>query len=464
MEIESRLRRLLDGFSALVAYWDAQLRNRYANRAYAEWFGLTPESMQGKHFADVLNQQMRERIQPHLQRVLAGEEQRFEVSITGDQGQVRHCDAHYLPDRVGGEVVGFFVVVFDVTALKNTRDELAEAQRLGKLGSWAWDAVADRITWSPELYALFGRDPARPPPTYAELPNNYTPDSWVRHQQVVDEALRSGRSYEAELEIVRDDGTHGWIVAHGQAWRNAQGEVVKLQGTAQDVTERKRMELALLDSRNELRDMVAHQETAREQERRHIAHELHDELGQLLSALNMDIGVLRMQAAADSRQKKALQDMQAIVDRIFQITRNVTTSLRPGALEFGLVPALEWLVQDFNRRWGIECTLDVSDEAWPLDEWRAAAVFRIAQESLTNVARHACASRVQITLRRAGGMLHLQVRDNGCGFDAAQSRTPNRFGLLGMRERALSMGGRLTIDSALGRGTQVELVVPMQPG
>ncbi len=91
-------------------------------------------------------------------------------------------------------------------------------------------------------------------------------------------------------------------------------------------------------------------------------------------------------------------------------------------------------------------------------------MFRIAQESLTNVARHACASRVQITLRRAGGMLHLQVRDNGCGFDAAQSRTPNRFGLLGMRERARSMGGRLTIDSALGRGTQVELVVPMQPG
>lgn len=463
MNIESRLRQLLDGFSALVAYWDAQLTNRYANQAYAAWFGLTPEAMQGRHLTEVLGARMQEQIQQYLRGVLAGEEQRFQVSIVGEQGRLRHCDAHYLPDRSHGEVVGFFVVVLDVTALKNTRDELAEAQRLGRLGSWAWDAVADRITWSPELYALFGRALTLPPPVYTELSRNYTPESWAEHQRVVDEALRTGRSYEAELEIVRDDGSRGWIVAHGQAWRDASGAVVKLQGTAQDVTERKRMELALLDSRNELREMVAHQEAAREQERRHIARELHDELGQLLSALNMDIGVLRMQATADARQAKALQDMQGIVDRIFQITRNVTTSLRPGALEFGLVPALEWLVQDFDLRWGIGCELEVSGEEWPLGELRAAAVFRIAQESLTNVARHACASHVRIQLKRAGAQLHLQVHDNGCGFDAAQSRVPNRFGLLGMRERARALGGRLLIDSAPGRGTLVELVVPMQP-
>jgi PAS domain S-box-containing protein len=463
MNIESRLGVLLDGFPAPVAYWDGELRNHYANHAYAAWFGMPIEAIRGRHISEVLDARLLEQNRDHLAAALTGAQQTFYRSILDARGSLRHTETHYLPDRAAGDgagAKGFFVVVFDVTDLRNTKDELDEAQRLGKLGSWAWDVRADRISWSPELYALFGRDPALAPPDYAGLAAYYTAPSWRLHQAAVDQALANGQPYEIELEIIRDDGTRRWVVAHGQVQRDACGTVVKLQGTGQDVTERKRMELALRASRNELREMVAYQEAAREEERRHIARELHDELGQLLSALNMDVGVLRLHAAADPRQMKTITDMQGIVDRIFQVTRNVTTSLRPGALEFGLVPALEWLAQDFDRRWCIECTLDAPDEDWPLDEFRTAMMFRIAQESLTNAARHACASRVEISLRCDGETLRLEVRDNGCGFDVAQSRAAHHFGLLGMRERARALGGHLQIDSTPGAGTSIVLAVP----
>lgn len=463
MNIVLRLKVLLDELPAMVAYWDDELRNQYANQAYVEWFGLTPQDMLGKHIREVIGEQLFALNHQYIQGALDGVEQRFDRSIVDVSGEKRHTQAHYLPDQVDGKVVGFFVLVVEITHLNRVKEELSQAQRIGKLGSWWWDARTDHTHWSPELYRLFGRAPELPAPSYAELARYYTAQSWDIHNAGVERTLETGQPYELELEFVHEDGSHGWLVAHAQAQCDAQGKVVKLYGTAQDVTDRKLMELELLASRNELRDMMAHQEAAREEERRHIARELHDELGQLLSALNMDVGVLRLQADQAPHLMKTINDMQSIVDQIFLVTRSVTTSLRPAALDFGLVPALEWLADDFSLRWGIDVKLVMPADNLPLSEARAATLFRISQESLTNVARHAAATRVHLSLRLQGDRLRLCIQDNGRGFEVTRPREHSGFGLLSMRERVLSLGGTLQIDSAPDSGTTITVDIPTDP-
>lgn len=460
MKIDPRLQVLLDELPAMVAYWDRDLRNRYGNKAYLEWFGVTPQQMQGRHIAEVIGEHLYALNRPYLDGVLGGVMQTFDRTIVDASGVRRDTQAHYIPDHVDGAVAGFFALVTDLTDLKKTSEELSEAQRIGRLGSWAWYPKSDRTVWSRELYRLFGRDPELPAPSYAELSRYYTPQSWQVHNAGVERTLKAGEPYELELEYVREDGTRGWLIAHAQAQHDASGQVVKMHGTAQDVTERKKIELELLASRNQLREMVAHHEVACEEERKHIARELHDELGQLLSALKRDVALLSDKAGGDPSLSGTLADMRALLDKTFEVTRSVTCSLRPAALDFGLVPALEWLAQEFEQRWQTCCVLDLQGEELPLRDALAATIFRVVQESLTNVARHAHASCVEVSMRHADGRLFLRIRDNGCGFDEAKASGQPGFGLLSMRERVLSVGGRVQITSAPGQGTVVSIDVP----
>lgn len=226
-----------------------------------------------------------------------------------------------------------------------------------------------------------------------------------------------------------------------------------------DISERMRIEKELVDSRERLRELAAHHDTVREKERKHIAGEIHDELGSLLTALKMDISLLRMNAAEGTELRGRIEQMRELVEQTIGVVRHVATQLRPTALNLGIVPALEWLVEDFVRRTGIACTFGADDEIG-MDDAQATAVFRIVQESLTNVARHAAAGTVAVRLTRRAAGIDLSIRDDGGGFDPAAQVRRDAFGLLGLRERALLLGATLAIDSAPGRGTVVALAIP----
>ena len=214
------------------------------------------------------------------------------------------------------------------------------------------------------------------------------------------------------------------------------------------------------EQKERLRAMAAQAEAVREQERKSIAREVHDELGQVLTALRMDLTWLDLQGLASQPGIGAkLADMRTLVDRAIQGVRDVATTLRPAVLDMGLAPALQWLAEEFQRKSGIGCRCELHDTGLAVDEERSVAVFRIAQEALTNVTRHANAKAVHLSLRGLSGRLHLQIRDDGVGFEP-QAINGGAFGLLGMRERALAMGGRLDIASRPGEGTRVELEVP----
>ena len=230
-----------------------------------------------------------------------------------------------------------------------------------------------------------------------------------------------------------------------------------------DVSERVRAEEALRRSHAEIQELALAASTAREQEKSRIARELHDELGQALTALKIDVGWLRDHVGeVPPRVGEKLVSMQRLLDGTVAAARRISSDLRPLMLDdLGLTAAAEWLVQNFGARTGIACELVLGGGDLDLPDPYATAVFRVLQESLTNVAKHARARKVEVTLERAGDDVTLMVRDDGSGFATRDPRKPGSFGLLGLRERADLLGGTLAVESLPGQGTTVELRLPL---
>jgi signal transduction histidine kinase len=218
------------------------------------------------------------------------------------------------------------------------------------------------------------------------------------------------------------------------------------------------------DLDEQLRALSAHVESVREEERTGIAREIHDELGQALTALKMDIAWLERRAPSDDFRDK-LHGMAEMTNDLVDVVRRISAELRPAVLDdVGLLAAIEWQAQEFERRTGTSCdvTSNLGDRALPRD--LSTAVFRILQEALTNIARHAEATRVAIDLVEDGPRLRLTVNDNGKGIQKEAAHGPRSLGLLGMRERARHLGGTATVRGAPEGGTVVSLDVPFERG
>ncbi|MGY2376446.1 histidine kinase [Pseudomonas sp. SDO524_S393] len=228
-----------------------------------------------------------------------------------------------------------------------------------------------------------------------------------------------------------------------------------------DVTELRRTLAALQQSEAQLRELSAHLETVREEEKARIAREVHDELGQMLTVLKLETSMCELAyAQLDPGLHERLNSMKRLIAQLFQLVRDVATALRPPILDAGIASAIEWQARRFEARTQIPCLVQVPDNLPILSDAKAIGLFRILQEALTNVMRHAQAHTVELTLAREGAALRLTISDDGVGFVQAQGR-PLSFGLVGMRERVLIMGGQLHLESALGEGTTLSVTVPL---
>jgi PAS domain S-box-containing protein len=230
-----------------------------------------------------------------------------------------------------------------------------------------------------------------------------------------------------------------------------------------DITLRKQHEDALRESQRELRELSARVLEAREEEKTRLARELHDELGQLLTALKMDLGWLRERLPEGSESAARAAEMSGLLDRTVHSTRRISADLRPLMLDdLGLADAATWLVDDFAKRSGVACRIDVSENLPDLSKAIATTVYRAIQESLTNIGRHAGASNAWVVLGVEDSAVHVEVEDDGRGIapeDLAKSRS---LGLKGMRERIAFLGGSLEIARAPRGGTRLKMRVPMQ--
>jgi hypothetical protein len=261
----------------------------------------------------------------------------------------------------------------------------------------------------------------------------------------------------------RLDGSAMWVEGDYMCFYDSAGRITGHFGVQRDVTDRTLAAEELERSRGELRALAARLQTTREEERTRIAREIHDELGQALTALKLDLAWLEARPARNNSGafRKGASSITGRIDETMEIVRRIASELRPSVLDqLGLEAAIEWLVQEAAKRTGIAVTLH-TDEFPGLNDQLASHAFRIIQEALTNVTRHSKATRVDVTVRHLGTSIILGVEDNGVGFTPESLSGLGSLGLVGMRERAMACGGSLTVQGKPGEGTAIVVIIPV---
>jgi PAS domain S-box-containing protein len=351
-------------------------------------------------------------------------------------------------------------------ALRKSEASLSEAQRISHIGNWEWDIDTNELIWSDEVYRifevshdLFGR-------TYEEVLDYIHPDDRQAVQEAVTNAFFERKPYSVVHRIIPSGGGEKTVQEQGEIIFDQNGIPLRMVGTIQDVTEQKKTEEQLLSSQEQLRNLFAHLQTVREKEREKIAREIHDEFGTMLTALKIDISWLekKMARAHPNTVERLHKDLELLSSAIKTVQR-ISSELRPGILDhLGLAAATEWQVKEFATRMGIKWHVDIDIENADIYREFSISVFRILQESLTNIARHASASSVRVTLQKRDDDLYMEITDDGKGISDDQLVNPQSFGLIGIRERVEHMGGEAEIGRAPQGGTTVSIKIPIRQG
>ena len=254
-ESEAGMRLVADNIPSMVAYWNRDLGCRFANRAYREWFGWTGSGRVPEPGSVLPGLDFSGTDRRHVEQVLAGVPQHFELTAPGPDGLARHLVADYVPDGSQGGTVGFLVQMTDVTALTNSQRALQrstaalhEAQRVGRIGSWEWLVDEDRMVWSPEMFRIAGADAAEAPQTRADRASLYTAESLARWENLIDRAMALHEPFQAEFEFQRGEQATGWIDVRAEPVMDGRGRVVAVRGTGQDISARKKAEMELVRS------------------------------------------------------------------------------------------------------------------------------------------------------------------------------------------------------------------------
>lgn len=334
-----------------------------------------------------------------------------------------------------------------------------ELTELSSDASWEQDAHF-RFTRFSTTTLETGLSPLMIGATPWQLPVDPDASDWPAHRAML-EAHQPFKNF--EYKLLADGMSVQWLSASGKPQFDADGNFTGYRGTSRNITDRKLAEEALRHSQAELRQLAANLERVKEDERKRIAQDIHDDLGQNLLALKMDVATLLTRTGeAHPKLHQRARIVLHNIDATIQSVKSIINDLRPATLELGLYPAVEWQIKQFERRNGIACKLASNSESvFGLDEGRTAALFRILQESLTNVVSHAEATEVEIALNQDERGFSMQIQDNGKGLQLGDYRKPNSFGLIGIRERIDSLGGELTIASRPGQGTLLSISIPI---
>jgi PAS domain S-box-containing protein len=386
--------------------------------------------------------------------------------IVRPDGSVRHLRSVGRPtvDQSGAlEFVGSVVDVTDSCMaqerLHRSQSLLAEGQKISHTGSWVLNLTTRELAWSDEHFRIWGVDPADFTPTFETGVQFIHPDDRRASIQEFQEATERRSEFRREFRIVRSDGTIRHVLSVGRPRVGPTGDLTEYTGTIVDITDRKHDDAVR-------RDLQRRLAVSQEDERRRIARELHDEFGQQLSALALRLAQLKRDVGRRSGLAEQLAALEALTRQLDQELEQIIWRLRPTVLDdLGLVAAFENYIRQWAAKSGVECALHVNGaEMGNMTSEIETALYRIGQEALNNVAKHAQAGNATVLLDRSAGRVSLIVEDDGIGFDVAeQLGLRQRFGVTGMRERALLLGGEFDIESTSGKGTTVVARIPLPP-
>ncbi|GEM_PF-6025148 len=472
-ERDEVLKLFVEHSPAAIGMLDNEMRYVVASRRWMTDYGLGERNIIGRSHYEIFPE-ISQRWKDIHKRCLAGATERC------DEDPFLRADGHtdwvkweICPWRKADGGVGGIIIFSELVterkraeAMLKERDELlTETGRLAKVGGWEFDPLTSIGTWTEEVARIHDMDPHEK--TSAETGLSFYRGKHRRTiERAIKEAIESGKPYDLELEMITAKGVRKWVRTIGHPVKEG-SRVVKVRGSFQDITERKQAEEVQRENSRQLEILSRRLLSAQETERRQIARELHDEIGQLLTVIKLDLQTVLRQSKVASLAPAVKESMEAI-DRAVARVRDLSLDLRPSMLDdLGLVPTLRWYVQRQTNRVAADISLDVPVSIPRVTPDIETACFRVAQEALTNAVRHAAATKIDVTLTVQDDAIELTVRDNGKGFDARVAHrhmmAGSGFGLLGMHERAQLAGGQLKLDSRPGAGTTVHARFPLTP-
>ncbi|MBF0506924.1 MAG: PAS domain S-box protein [Nitrospirae bacterium] len=356
----------------------------------------------------------------------------------------------------------------EISRHKKSQENLKElAQRFqlaaasGQLGIWDWYVPSDFMVWNDRMLELYGISGEDFPNSIQAWINSLHPADSAKAIGECEAALRGEKEFDTEFRVMHADGTVKVLKANAIVIRDADGKPVRMLGLNRDVTEVRKMTSELNKSNEQLRNLTAHLHSVREEERTRIAREIHDELGQALTAQKMELSWLRDKYGD---HKAIYEKTGAMLDALNATIRSVKlicTELRPSILDdFGLIDAMQWQANEFQTKTRIECAVENLHKDIQVDKDRSTVLFRIFQETLTNVLKHARATKVTARLAKDNDNIVLEVTDNGKGITDKELSKHQSFGLLGMRERVHPWGGKVEITGYKNKGTTVKVTMP----
>ena len=463
---EEDLRAVIEGLAdgAVVVVEDEIV---FCNAMLTEISGYPREEILGKSPLDFVHSDDRARAAEGIGEVLAGE-----PTGVGNYLMVR-ANGEVAPTEVSSALIMFegkqaiASVIRDVSERKKAEEQLLkseahlqESQRIAHVGSWEFDIETGHGVWSEENYRLFGLAKDFQP-SYEGFLKLVHPDDQEAVMNDTSGALKAGRLLINDHRIVRSDGDVRFHHAEAVVEADALGNPVRVVGISQDITERKTEE-RLRGAHEQLRALTAHLQTVREEERRAIAVEVHDDMAQVMVALRLDIEWLRGASASGEDLTDRLDAMVSLMDGAIDVGSRLITRLRPGVLDdLGITAAIDWLAEDFEKRTGIECLVTNDRREAVVGSDIATCMYHVLQEALTNVMRHAGASRVRIRIDPSRDhQVVMEVEDDGVGATDEDLSRSTALGVLGMKERTAALGGTVEISGASNQGTNVRVTLP----
>jgi PAS domain S-box-containing protein len=465
-EAEQKFRDLIE--KSLVGVYIIQNGTfAYVNPKLAEIFDYTQQELVGAKVRLLINgDEEMKKVAENIRQRLNGEKDSVHYEFVGQRKDGTPLQIEVFGSRTqykgGSAIIGTLI---DITERKQAEEKLRDSEQKYKLlfesnplPMWMFSkenfaiidvnqAACKHYGYTRKEFLKMNIKDMRPPediPHFLEKiserkPKNVSMGRW-RHRKKDGSIIT--------VEIIGNDIVY-------------QGKVVRLS-LANDITEKVAAEERLKQSYEEIRQLTKHLQNIREEERTHIAREIHDELGQQLTVLKMDISWVLKKFATDDTSRKKLQDMMDVLDHTVKTVRHIASELRPTLLDdLGLIPAIEWHLKEFEERCGIKTELKAPGKELLLADAVKIGLFRIFQESLTNVARHSKAKKVKISLSIKKERIVLRIEDDGLGFDEEKISRKRTLGILGMKERSAMIGGNYEINSIPGKGTTVVVSVPI---
>jgi len=442
----------------MMALLGKQFKYLAVNKAYVDAFNLTKTKLIGQTVSEMFGEEFfKTTIKPHVEKCLSGEEINYQAWMEFPAYGKRYMDVTYSPYlSKNNEVIGFVVNARNITERKKAEEELQNIFNLSPDMVAVCTTEGKFLKVNPSWEKILG---------YTEkelLDLGWTklvhPDDVERTNKEVEKQLLGSSVVNFINRYKCKDGSYKTL--EWQATFDSEGIVY---GTARDIPKRKISEKELKRSQEKLHKLSAHLQNVREEERTLVAHELHDDIGQALSALKMDIYMLKKKFPKDQKDISDLfKETDDLLDKTIQTTRRIYSELRPALLEhFGIKEVIEDQLKTFKESTGISGESEIDLEVTELDKKYSIILFRIVQEALTNIKWHSHAKTVKIRLKKKKNQIEMTIRDNGIGIKEDDLTKSNSFGTMGMKERAEFLGGEIEFKGIPDKGTTVTVTFPL---